>query len=139
MSALLKLPVQNDRPAAQVPEHVRSILNKIRFFATTCRASARLDIFAACAVLDPNETRAEAAQITTLLRVMGQALGKEPVFLRPGVETTSFDERWLIAAIMAKVDGDEDSFAFLIVSRVEPSKRRIFGLLLSGLAEFLTE
>ncbi|MEO0747758.1 MAG: hypothetical protein AAFZ10_05220, partial [Pseudomonadota bacterium] len=94
---------------------------------------------AACAVLDPNETRAEAAQINTLLRVMGQALGKEPVFLRPGVETTSFDERWLIAALMAKTAGDEDSFAFLLLSRIEHSKRRIFALLLSGLAEFLTE
>lgn len=139
MSALLKLPVHSDRPAPDVQDHVRPLLNKLRFVATTCRASARLDIFAACAVLDPNETRAEAAQINTLLRVMGQALGKEPVFLRPGADNTSFDERWLIAALMAKVDEDEDSFAFLILSRVEASKRRIFGLLLSGLAEFLTE
>ncbi|MEL6119561.1 MAG: hypothetical protein AAGL92_05045 [Pseudomonadota bacterium] len=139
MSALLKLPIHNDRPAPEVPEDVRPLLNKLRFAATTCRASARLDIFAACAVLDPNETRAEAAQINTLLRVMGQALGKEPVFLRPGVETTSFDERWLIAALMAKTAGDENSFAFLLLSRVEHSKRRIFALLLSGLAEFLTE
>ena len=139
MNALLKLPVQNDRPAPSVPDHVRALLNKVRFFATTCRASSRLDIFAACAVLDPNETRAEAVQIKTLLRVMGQALGKEPIFLRPGEDTASFDERWLIAALMAKVARDEDSFAFLIASRVEPSKRRVFGLLLSGLAGFLTE
>lgn len=139
MSALLKLPVQNDRPTPEVPDHVRVTLNKIRFYATTCRASARLDIFAACAVLDPNEARAEEAQMTTLLRVMGQALGQEPVFLRPGENSTSFDERWLIAALSAKADGDDDSFAFLILSRIEPSKRRIFALLVSGLAEFLTE
>lgn len=139
MSALLKLPVHNDRPEPQVPGHLRSFLNKLRFFATTCRASAHLDIHAACAVLDPDEARAEEAQIKTLLRVMGQALGKDVVFLRPGEDETSFDERWLIAALSAKSSGDEQSFAFLVCSRVEPSKRRIFGLLLSGIAQFLTD
>ena len=139
MSALLKLPVQNERPVPQVPAHVSTMLNKIRFYATTCRASARLDIYAACAVLDPNEQRAEEAQINTLLRVMGQALGQDPIFLRPGETATSFDENWLVAALCAKAVGDEDSFAFLMLSRVERSKRRIFGLLLSGLAELLTE
>ncbi|MEL7254819.1 MAG: hypothetical protein AAGL23_11635 [Pseudomonadota bacterium] len=139
MSALLKLPVHTDRPEPQVPDEMRPFLNKLRFFATTCRATARLDIHAACAVLDPVEARAEEAQIKTLLRVMGQALGKDPLFLRPGEYTTSFDERWLIAALGAKSAGDEQSYAFLICSRVEPSKRRIFGLFLSGLAEFLTK
>ncbi|MEM6588836.1 MAG: hypothetical protein AAF641_10340 [Pseudomonadota bacterium] len=139
MSALLKLPVYNDRPEPQVPDYVRPFLNKLRFFTTTCRASAYLDIHEACAVLDPNEGRAEEAQIKTLLRVMGQALGQEPVFLRPGEDATSFDERWLIAALSARAAGDQDSFAFLICSRVEPSKRRIFGQLLAGLAQFLTE
>lgn len=139
MSALLKLPVYNDRPEPQVPGEMRSFLNKLRFFATTCRASAYLDIHAACAMLDPNEARAEEAQVKTLLRVMGQALGQEAVFLRPGEEKTSFDERWLIAALSAKAAGDDDSFAFLICRRVEPSKRRTFGLLLSGIVKFLTD
>ncbi|MEO0370339.1 MAG: hypothetical protein AAF231_02685 [Pseudomonadota bacterium] len=139
MSALLKLPVRNDRPEPQVPVELRTFLNKLRFFATTCRATARLDIHAACAVLDANEARAEEAQIKTLLRIMGQALGKEPTFLRPGEDSASFDERWLIAALGAKHAGDEQSYAFLICSRVEPSKRRIFSLFLSGLAEFLTD
>lgn len=138
MSALLKLPFETDRPVPQVPHHVRAILNKIRFYATTCRASARLDIFAACAVLNPMDPHAEALKINTLLRVMGQALGTDPVLLRPGETGTSFDERWLIAALSAKLDKDEDSFAFLILSRVEPSKRRIFALLISGLADTLT-
>ncbi|MEO0751426.1 MAG: hypothetical protein AAFY25_06450 [Pseudomonadota bacterium] len=138
MSAVLKLPFECDRPVPDVPDDVRVVLNKIRFYATTCRASARLDIFEACAVLDPVETHAEAAKINTLLRVMGQAMGKDPVLLRPGEYGTSFDERWLIAALSAKLERDEDSFAFLILSRVEPSKRRIFGLLLSGLAATLT-
>ncbi len=115
------------------------LLNRIRFFATTCRASAFLDIYAACAVLDPNEARAEEAQIKTLLRVMGQALGQDAVFLRPGAQTTSFDERWLIAAVSAKAAGDEDSFAFLVCRRVDPSKRRVFSFLLSGLASLLTD
>lgn len=139
MNALLKLPVHTDRPVPQVPDDVRALLNKIRFHATTCRASARLDIFHACAVLDPHEGRAEAAQINTLLRVMGQALGQDPIFLRPGEETTSFDERWLIAAITAKSKGDDNSFAFLILSRVDASKRRIFALLVSGLSALLTD
>ncbi len=139
MSALLKLPVTNERPLAEVPDNVRGLLNKLRFHATTCRASARLDIYSACAVLDHNEARAEDAQIKTLLRVMGQALGQSPVFLRPGEESLSFDERWLIAALTAKAVRDDSSFSFLMCRRIEVSKRRIFGLLVSGLAELLTE
>ncbi len=139
MTALLKLPVHHDRPETVVPASVRGLLNRIRFHATTCRASARLDIFDACAVLDPDTSRAEDARIKVLLRVLGQALDKEPVFLRAGVSTLSFDERWLIAALRAKADGDEDSFSFLICRRVEHSKRRVFAVLLAGLAEFLTD
>ena len=139
MTALLKLPVHHDRPETVVPAGARGLLNRLRFHATTCRASARLDIFDACAVLDADTNRAEDARIKTLLRVLGQALDKEPDFLRPGETALSFDERWLMAALRAKSEGDGDSFAFLICSRVEHSKRRVFGFLLSGVERALTE
>ncbi len=70
---------------------------------------------------------------------MGQALGQTPTFLRPGAQELSFDEAWLIAALTAKQAGDADSFAFLMQRRIGPTKRRIFGALVIGLAEILDE
>lgn len=139
MTALLKLDIQHEATPATLPEGARGLLNKLRFHASQCRASAYLDIFSACSVLDPNADRAEDAQMRVLLRVMGQALEKEPVFHRPGEPTLSFDESWLMTALTARAEGDDDSFTFLLHRRVSKEKRRIFSLLLGGLSEFLTE
>jgi len=88
--------------------------------------------------LDPTAEHAEEAHIATLIRGMGQALDARPVFRRPGEEELSFDEAWLMATISARVNGDTDSFAFLVGRRVAPSKRRTFAMLVSGLAGLLT-
>lgn len=134
-------------PAPQItparPEHVSTqpvvsetqmaFLNRLRFQAVTCRALARLDFFATCAVIDPKSDLPEQDRVALLLRLLGQALPRDPVFHRPGEKKISFDERWLMAVVDADARGDHDSLAFLIGRRVEPAKQRLFWLLVSGL------
>lgn len=137
MVALLERPGLDVPPRHSIPDSMRAVLNRVRFHASTCRASAYLDIYQACSVIDPTAPDAEDVQIRVLLRVLGQALDKQPTFLRPGEQSLSFDESWLIAALLARLNKDDDSFAFLIQSRVALPKRRVFGLLLTRLAEIL--
>ena len=139
MAALLERPGLDVPPRHTIPDSMRGVLNRVRFHASTCRASAYLDLYKACSVIDPTAPDAEDGQIRILLRVMGQALDKQPTFLRPGEQNLSFDESWLIALLQARLDQDDDSFAFLMLRRVALPKRRVFGLLLSGLAEILTQ
>ena len=115
-----------------------ALLNRIRFSAAACRTSARLDLFDACAVLESRGHEGEQAHVATLIRVLGQALGTRPVFRRAGATGLSFDEAWLLATINARTAGDDASFTFLVNRRVAASKRRIFALLVSGLAERLS-
>jgi hypothetical protein len=139
MTALLKYPIVSDYHARSLSSEMRSLLNRLRFHASTCRAAAYLDIHQACAVLSPETTKSEEAHMRILLRVLGQALEKEPIFLRPGEKSQTFDERWLIAVITARMQGDDDSFVFLMHRRIDTSKRRTFCMLISGLASILTK
>ena len=139
MSAVLEIESEHDRPHATLPPSTLALLNRIRFAAALCRSSARLDLFEACALLDREADGAEEVHIATLIRVMGQALDARPVFRRPGEIELSFDEAWLVAAISARLDGDEDSFAFLVGRRVAASKRRTLSMLVSGLVAILKQ
>lgn len=134
MSAVLKLPEKCAPQPLRLTDDVRVSLNQLRFQATTCRASAFLDIFQACSVLDPDTEDAKNTRQITLLRILGQALDHAPVFYRPGEKNLSFDEKWLAALIEASQRGDHDSFAFLLNRRVVQSKRRIIGSLIVSLA-----
>ena len=134
MSAVLKLPEKCAPQPLRLTDDVRVLLNQLRFQATTCRASAFLDIFQACSVLDPVTEDANNTRQITLLRILGQALDHAPVFYRPGEKNLSFDEKWLAALIEASKRGDRDSFAFLLNRRVAQSKRRIIGSLIASLA-----
>lgn len=119
----------------QVPEHLWPVLNRLRFQAVLCRAQARLDFFTACALIDPAAQVPSDDRMRMLLRVMGQALPSEPIFFRPGETELSFDERWLIAVIDAYARDDRDSLEFLVRRRVDPAKRRLFALLVSGVSD----
>lgn len=138
MAALLQHPLHPSGTASasrRLPNDLRKLLNLLRFHAASCRASARLDLFEACAVLDPTApSRTEDVHAPILLRVLGQALDAQPVFLRPGDEDVSFDEHWLIAVLSAVARADHDSFAFLVRRRVAPPKQRVFRSLVAGLA-----
>lgn len=137
------MPVVNVRPqkTAQQIRHPHlsdcqiDVLNKLRCQAVTSRAKARIEFFSACAVIDPKATTSAADRLTLLLRLLDQVLPGGAVVHRPGERKLSFDERWLLSVIDADRRGDRDSLAFLISRRVEPAKRRLFALLVSGLAE----
>ena len=83
--------------------------------------------------MDP-DTEEEAAA-TTLIRILGQALDKTPVWHRPGEPEFSFDELWLAQVIESHQNSDADSFRFLIQRRIPHEKQRIFGALICNLAQ----
>lgn len=131
MTALLQLP-RTEAPRPQVRPESRALINRLRFHAAFCRASSYLDIYTACQLIDPK--KGEEAAISTLIRILGQALDKTPVWHRPGESTLSFDELWLAQVIESFQNNDDDSFRFLIHRRIPHAKRRIFGAIIANLA-----
>lgn len=135
MGAVLKLACPIHQPEPELDGDMRVLLNTLRFHAATCRAKARVDFFHACLLIDPKAEATDTARLEMVLRVMGDALGNTPIFFRPGEPELSFDERWLIAVISARIQDDSDSFEFLMRRRVSHDKRRLFGALIAGLAD----
>ncbi|MEL7012941.1 MAG: hypothetical protein AAFO72_06640 [Pseudomonadota bacterium] len=132
MVALLAVP-KVDIPQPQVRRETRALINRLRFHASFCRASSFLDIYVACQLIDP--ANGEDAAANTLIRILGQALDKTPVWHRPGEAELSFDELWLAQVIETYHNSDDHSFRFLIHRRIPHAKRRIFGALIANLAE----
>ena len=139
MAALLQLPIKTDHRERPFSAELWTLLNRLRFQASTCRAGAYLDIYHACALLDPTAEEAEEAHFSVLLRVLEQALDSKPVFYRPGETDRTFDERWLVSLIDARMRNDKSSFGFLIHRRVTMPKRRIVAALVNGLTDILTK
>ena len=131
--ALIALPEQFDidPPAYAFDDDILRLINRLRFHAVACRASAYLDIHEACRMSGPLAGQDPAARI--LIRVLGQVLGRRPVWHRPGAATLSFDEAWLAQVIRAHRDDDADSYVFLTTRRIAPEKRRLFAMLLHNL------
>ncbi|MGS4944913.1 hypothetical protein ACVDG3_05500 [Meridianimarinicoccus sp. RP-17] len=120
-----------DRPATlPVPD----ILRRLRRDAARTRASARLDLFRACAMLSTDRGVAGRAYIDTFLRTLEQGLGRAPVIYCEACPQMSFDERWIMALVDAQRRGDRDSFAFLLCSRLPCAARRHVGFLIAGIA-----
>lgn len=115
--------------------HLVPFLNALRMRSLECRASARLDLFQASRAerLKCEKTFDQVAR--DLVRVLGQALGKHVKFLRPGSESRSFDEHWLLRTLESQRLGDMDSYQFLLVSRVSPAKRSSLDRLLKMVAK----
>lgn len=132
MVAVLALP-RADAPHPQIRPATRILINRLRFHASFCRASSYLDIYTACQLIDP--ATGEDAAATTLIRILGQALDKTPVWHRPGETEFSFDELWLAQVIEAHQNSDTDSFRFLIQRRIPHAKRRIFTALICNLTQ----
>ncbi|WP_138468980.1 hypothetical protein [Poseidonocella sp. HB161398] len=108
-------------------------LDLIRREAARARTAPHLDFFRACSLLTLDADRAPIVFARALLRVLGQALGQRPVFLRPGSDTTSFDEDWLMRLLDRLESGDHDSVHFLLRRRVPHDYRRSVAFLLHGL------
>lgn len=113
----------------------RELLNHLRMIALSCRASARADLFEACAVLSTSTTVAKNAYAETLMKCLAQSLKQSPLLYRPGVEEVSFDESWLIRAVEAAGREDWGSFEFLVRSRVPFAARRNLGSLIVSISE----
>lgn len=133
VSALRQTPLPDAPPAPEVSSATLNILTDVRLAALTCRSAARTDIFKACALLSTADREVRSVFATALVRCLTQALGKTPVIFRPGVAQLSFDESWLTAALRAAQTGDDDSFTFLIHTRVPFEHRRAIGFLIRGL------
>ncbi len=114
--------------------HIVPFLNKLRFLSFECRASARLDLFQACSVLDLDSAKASDNYARILVRVIGQALDKPMEFLAPGSEIRTFDEDWLLRVLDCRMRNDTDSYLFLLMRRVPAAKRSSLDLLLKNIA-----
>lgn len=122
-------------PMVEPSAEARSLLNRLRWVARRCRASARMDLFEACAVLSTDRDVADTAHAEVLMKGLSQALGKMPVFFRPGVHEISFDEAWLLRVVDALSRDDDASLVFLLRSRVHPSACRNLSYLIRSVSE----
>lgn len=113
----------------------QGLLNHLRVIALECRVAAREDLFQACAMLSHKGNVARDAHARALLKCLRQALERPVTFYRPGTQEVSFDEAWLMQALGSKRAGDDDSFSFLIRSRVPRLHQRQIAFLLSGISE----
>lgn len=125
-----------DQPSgdAVVPDDWRTTLNALRVVALSCRVAARDDLFQACAMLSQTKAVARDAHARALVKCLREALGKAPIFYRPGEKHMSFDEAWLLRLIAATEANDGDSVTFLIASRIPPIHRRHIAFLARGIA-----
>lgn len=101
-------------------------LNYIRIQYARSRCAPRLDLFRACTMITPDPAVGLEICTDALVRCLGQALNRMPVFYRPGANTFSFDEAWLLRVLAAVQYDDHDSLTFLVARRVSPPQRRAF-------------
>lgn len=133
--ALLSEPQVSPRPASVLPGEWRGVLNALRVVALQCRVAARTDLFEACALISNRENTGHDAFAQALFKCLHEAVTSKPVFYQPGTVELSFDEAWLIRMLMASEQGDGDSLAFLIRSRVPKIHQRHIGFLIKGISE----
>ncbi|MEO1677422.1 MAG: hypothetical protein AAFU80_04600 [Pseudomonadota bacterium] len=69
---------------------------------------------------------AASGALELVVRVMGEVLGRRPVFHGPGAAMASFDEAWLVRLHTALMERDVDSVALLVGRRVPRALRRSF-------------
>lgn len=111
----------------------REILNALRFYALSCRASSRIDIFYEC---KPSELEAYVSlkeYYDLLIRTYPDIIDKKPIWLRVGETNTTFDEQWLVRVITLAMQSQIDNLDMLIRGRVAREKRRFFHLILSNM------
>lgn len=124
-----------DHPQTQVTEAEWAMINHLRFVAMQCRVSQRADLFKACAALSMDRGVARTAHAEILVRTLSQSLDKPAIFLRPGVEETSFDEAWILQLARAITREDAHSAPFLLRSRVVPHARRNLAFLVAAISD----
>ncbi len=133
--APLATPQVAPQPVPQFPAAWYETLDALRVVARRCRVAPRTDLFRACALIANTKSATHENYTQALFRCIGDAIGRNPVFYRPGTTEVSFDEAWLIRAVMAATEGDEGSLRFLVGSRVPKVHRRHIRFLISGIAQ----
>lgn len=131
------LPLPFETPEVPPSVALKPVLNRLRFLAKGCRASARLDLFRACDFLDPDESVVARASATAVVRTLDQATGRVMVLFGPGTPDISHDEAWLLRLIERSKVGDHDSVKFLLNRQVKPERRQVFLHLIQTLANNL--
>jgi hypothetical protein len=125
-----------ETPAAPPPQTIGS-LDGLRRLALESRLERRVEPDRACALLRTEPEAAAAAYARALLRILPAATGRRIIFHRPGVESLTFDEAWLLRLIEAIRGRDGDSLRFAICSRVARGMRGPVRFLAEGLADRL--
>jgi hypothetical protein len=100
------------------------VLEMLRAAARRARADRQMSISEAMGALRCPGAAAGAAEV--LVRVLGEMIGRRPVFHAPGCSFASFDEAWLMRAHAAQKARDADSLALLTGRRLPGPMRRPF-------------
>jgi len=116
-------------------QRTMDLINHLRLVSLDCRASARTDLFEACAILSNDRNVARTAHAEALMKCLSQALGKAPKMLRPGVAEMSFDEAWLARLSDASRRRDDASMTFLLRSRVSKNSCRSIAFLINAISD----
>ena len=124
-------------PTVVCPAAERATLDFLRAIYQTCRTKPRHDLFSACDLLNFDRHAATSTYAEAILRTLSQTLGRRPKLLRPGDETVTFDESWLLALLRACGSHSRDDIAFLSGSRVKPLYRPNLLYLMSNLSRLL--
>ncbi len=126
---------QRPAPAPHMADRPLAIINHLRMVALRCRSAARVDLDQACALLLADPADAQMRHAETLMRGFRQAVEKRPIFHRPGSSELSFDEAWLARLFDAIEREDDDSFRFLIQSRVSRWRQRNLAFLVRAVSD----
>ncbi len=122
-------------PVPTMSERSLRIIDHLRIVARRSRSAARVDLEQACALLLADPADAKMRHAETLMRGFRQAVSNRPVFYRPGTTDLSFDEAWLGRLFDAVEQNDDDSFRFLIQSRIPRWNQRNLAFLIRSISE----
>ena len=122
------------QPEPDLPDPWRGVLNRLRVIALRCRVAAQTDLFHACALISTGDRADEDIHAQALFKCLREALGRRGVFYQPGTAEVSFDEAWLMRAVIAASQDDGDSLTFLVRSRVQFNHQRQIAFLIKGIA-----
>lgn len=112
-----------------------AVVNHLRLVALQCRALPQQDMVHACAMLALDGGEALQAHARVLMRSLPQAMHNRPILRGPGVTDYSFDESWLMGMVEALERGDDDSFVFLVKSRIHPHAQRNMAFLIRAISD----
>ena len=133
------LELQHSHDDTTITNSTKSLINRLRFHATECRSAARLDIFEACKLFDPQKPPSEVEQLNIFVRTLGQATCKSIIWYKPGCDVYSFDEKWVMALFRVYKNDDFMSYNFMVRSRISVQKIKIFSLMVANLSHILTK